>query len=356
MTWRAPPPRLAFALAVLLLAACAGSPPVPVATRPPAPKPQAEAGGEKRPSPPPVQSTPEPEPPPAAAGSIKRGGGFYKDDGPGETPPPDMASIPDATPQAEPLHRFANRPYNALGQDFVPLQQVQPYTQRGIASWYGRRFHGKRTSSGEPYDMYAMTAAHPTLPIPSYVRVTHLGNDRSVIVRINDRGPFHRNRLIDLSYTAAWKLGYVQQGSAEVLVEAIVPDEVDMLVARADKPLAKQTLPEKPASIASASTSPGENAATPAEPLAPAVAGTAAKPVGSGVYLQLGAFSSLANAEQFRDYVLGELKWLTQNLFSQPGGDKVRLHLGPFESADEARRVADRIARAIKLKPFLVTR
>ncbi len=341
-------PRLVLALAVLLLAACAGSPPVPVASRPPVAKPQADAGGEKRPSPPPVQSTPVPDAPPATTTGIKRGGGFYKDDGPGETPPPDMAAIPDATPQAEPLHRFANRPYNALGQDFVPLQQVQPYSQRGIASWYGRRFHGKRTSSGEPYDMYAMTAAHPTLPIPSYVRVTHLGSDRSVIVRINDRGPFHRNRLIDLSYTAAWKLGYVQQGSAEVLVEAIVPDEVDMLVARADRPPAKKTLPETPASIASAGSLPADVSVPAAE--------LPSREAGTGLYLQLGAFSSLANAEQFRDYVLGELKWLTQRLTSQSGGDKVRLHLGPFESADEARRVADKIARAIKLKPFLVTR
>lgn len=343
-------PRLAFSLVVLFLAACAGAPPVPVTTRPPTAKPQAEAGGEKRPSPPPVQSAPQAQTdqPPAAASSIKRGGGFYKDDGPGDTPPPDMAAIPDATPQAEPLHRFANRPYNALGQDFVPLQQVQPYSQRGIASWYGRRFHGKRTSSGEPYDMYAMTGAHPTLPIPSYVRVTNLANDRSVIVRINDRGPFHRSRLIDLSYTAAWKLGYVQQGSAEVFVEAIVPDEVDMLVARNERPSTRKTLPETPASIASAGGSPADLATPAVEPSSPEA--------GSGLYLQLGAFSSQANAEHFRDYVLGELKWLTQRLTSQAGGDKVRLHLGPFESADEARRVADRIAQAIKLKPFLVTR
>ena len=141
-------------------------------------------------------------------------GGYYKDDGPDEKPPPNLAEAPDAQPKAEPLHRFANRPYKVFGIDYVPLAQLQPYRQRGVASWYGRRFHGNKTASGELYDMYAMTAAHPTLPIPSYVRVTHLANRRSVVVRVNDRGPFHSGRIIDLSYAAASKLGFIQAGSA----------------------------------------------------------------------------------------------------------------------------------------------
>ena len=151
----------------------------------------------------------------------KRPGGYYKDDGPGDSAK--LASIPDAVPRAEPLHRWANRPYEAMGRKYVPLTRVGVYTQRGTASWYGKRFHGNPTSSGEKYDMYKMTAAHPILPIPSYVRVTNVVNRRSVVVRVNDRGPFHAGRAIDLSYAAAYKLGYIAQGSAEVQIEQVVP-------------------------------------------------------------------------------------------------------------------------------------
>ena len=152
----------------------------------------------------------------------QRPGGYYKDDGPpGRVP--DLASIPDAAPRHEPLHRWANRPYEALGKRYVPLTRVGPFQQRGAASWYGKRFHGNPTSSGEKYDMYKMSAAHPILPIPSYARVTNLANGRTVVVRVNDRGPFHAGRVIDLSYAAAYKLGYVAAGSARVLVEQLVP-------------------------------------------------------------------------------------------------------------------------------------
>ena len=158
-----------------------------------------------------------------AACSSTPKGAYYKDDGPGDKVPPNLDRIADAIPRAEPLHKFANRPYQALGKSYVPLSSVQPFRQRGMASWYGKRFHGQKTSSGEAYNMYAMTAAHPTLPIPSYARVTRLSNGKSVVVRINDRGPFHASRIIDLSYAAAHRLGYVQAGSAEVLVESVVP-------------------------------------------------------------------------------------------------------------------------------------
>ncbi len=121
--------------------------------------------------------------------------------------------------RAEPLHRFANSPYSVLGKTYIPLISPGGYKERGIASWYGRKFHGKRTASGEIYDMYSMSAAHPVLPIPSYARVTNLANKKSVVVRINDRGPFVHDRIIDLSYTAADKLGIVNNGGAEVVVE-----------------------------------------------------------------------------------------------------------------------------------------
>ena len=152
--------------------------------------------------------------------STPQKGGYYKDDGPGEKPP---AQVADAVPRAEPLHKFANRPYRAMGREYVPMTSLQPFRQRGVASWYGKRYHGQKTSSGELYDMYAMSAAHPTLPIPSYARVTNLANGKSVVVRINDRGPFLHGRVIDLSYAAAHKLGYIGAGQAQVEVESIIP-------------------------------------------------------------------------------------------------------------------------------------
>ncbi len=154
--------------------------------------------------------------------SSTRPGGYYQDDGPHERPPANLERVADAVPRREPLHKFANRPYEALGKRYVPLTSVQPFRQSGLASWYGKRYHGQKTSSGETYDMYAMTAAHATLPIPSYVRVTNLANGRSVVVRVNDRGPFKSDRVIDLSYVAAYKLGFIQAGPARVEVEAIV--------------------------------------------------------------------------------------------------------------------------------------
>jgi rare lipoprotein A len=149
--------------------------------------------------------------------------GDARDDGPGGPLPSDPDRIADARLRSEPLNPGANNPYIALGRKYFPFQSLRPYRQRGLASWYGRKFHGKPTSSGERYDMYAMTAAHTLLPIPSYVRVTNLSNGRSVVVRVNDRGPFHSDRIIDLSYAAAYKLGYVNAGSTHVEVEAILP-------------------------------------------------------------------------------------------------------------------------------------
>ena len=133
-------------------------------------------------------SKPPPAAPPAPAPPSKPG--YYKDDGPGESPPANLDSIPDAQPRPEALHRFANRPYTVFGREYVPATSLRPYKERGIASWYGRKFHGEKTSIGETYDMYAMTAAHPTLPLPSYARVTNVATGKSVVVRVNDRGPF----------------------------------------------------------------------------------------------------------------------------------------------------------------------
>src|SRR4030095_4466773 len=160
-------------------------------------------------------------------------GKYYSNDGPGDSPPSNLDSIPDATPKLEPLHRFANRPYTVLGQDFVPATSLRPYKERGVASWYGRKFHGQKTSNGETYDMYAMTAAHPTLPLPSYAKVTNVTTGKSVVVRVNDRGPFLQGRIIDLSYAAAHRVGIAGPGSGMVEVESIIPGEAPILTAAA---------------------------------------------------------------------------------------------------------------------------
>lgn len=265
----------------------------------------------------PVQQSAPPQASPPSKGA------YYKDDGPGANPPPDMASIPDAAPKAEPLHRFANRPYQVFGKDYVPIAASTPFKQVGIGSWYGRRFNGAPTSSGEPYDMYAMTAAHPTLPIPSYVRVTNLANGRSVVLRVNDRGPFHSDRIIDLSYTAAWKLGYADAGSARVEVERIVPGG-----------------PLPAAVIAKAEPKPEPDA----------------KPEAKGLFLQLGAFSAREAAENFRVRVYRELTWLSQAIQVIAGGALYRLYLGPYGTQDEARSIADRIQSELSLRPVAVSR
>lgn len=160
-----------------------------------------------------------------ACGTTQRGG-YYQNDGPPDRAPSDLASVLDAVPRIEPFLARANRPYVALGRSYTPLTTDVAFRERGAASWYGRQFHGNRTASGEIYDMFAMTAAHPTLPIPSYVRVTGIRSRQSVIVRVNDRGPFKSDRIIDLSYAAASKLGFVAAGTGQVEIERITHSQI----------------------------------------------------------------------------------------------------------------------------------
>jgi rare lipoprotein A len=293
--------------------------------------------------------------PDAQAGTAPRPGGYYKDDGPGDNPPANLDAIADAQPRVEPLHRFANNPYNVLGQDYVPLRQLQTYRERGIGSWYGRKFHGQRTSSGESYDMYAMTAAHPVLPIPSYARVTNPSNGRSVVVRINDRGPFRPGRVIDLSYTAAWKLGYASNGSTLVEVEAVTPEEFSALASR--------RAPSEPRADPAADVRPVSPAAAPlGQPLGAPDATPAASPAipvtahAGGVYLQLGAFSARENAENFRARINSQLAWLDRAIEILQREGLFRLHLGPYRDRAEAGGIAERIREALDLKAVFVTR
>ena len=273
----------------------------------------------------------------------RRGGGYYQDDGPGDSAPPDLDRIADAEPRAEALHRFANSPYVVFGRQYVPEREVRPLKQRGVGSWYGRKFHGQKTASGEVYDMYAMTAAHPTLPIPSYARVTNVSNGRSVVVRVNDRGPFLHDRVIDLSYVAEWKLGYVEQGSALVEVEALLSDR--MLAAG---PLLAAIPPQGPERATAA----------PRVPDAPSVDATRV-PVEAGpggIYLQLGAFADRDNAENFRARLALELATLDRpaELYRKDG--LFRLHVGPYRTRAEAVAAADRLRDALDVKPHVVVR
>lgn len=210
---------------------------------------------------------------PSASTPTKRGGGYYLDDGPGDSPPPDLALLPDAVPRIEKYASGANRPYNVFGVDYVPDLSGAPYRQRGVGSWYGRKFHGQRTSNGEIYDMYAMTAAHPTLPLPSYALVTNLQNGRSVIVRVNDRGPFLHNRVMDLSYAAAYKLGYMSSGSGMIEVEMLMPADIAAgripatttgLLAAASNgaPMVAAAVPSAPSTAPSTAPSPTQSATT----------------------------------------------------------------------------------------------
>mgnify|MGYP006103352727 CR=1 FL=1 len=150
-------------------------------------------------------------------------GGYYLDDGPHKNVPKDLNKIANAIPKKEALSRTANRPYLVFKQKYTPMTKLETYSETGYASWYGKKYHGNKTSIGEVYDMYQMTGAHKTLPLPCFVKVTNLINQKSVIIRVNDRGPFLKNRVIDLSYAAAHRLEIIEKGSELVEVEVIIP-------------------------------------------------------------------------------------------------------------------------------------
>ncbi len=253
-------------------------------------------------------------------------GGFYKDDGPGLFAPSNLEEIPDAVPKMEPLLSGPMRPYVVLGKGYAPMTRLEPYKDRGIATWYGRRYHGKPTSSGEAYDMYAMTAAHTLLPIPSYVRVTNLANKKSVVVRVNDRGPFIGNRLIDLSYTAAYKLGLATAGSGMVEVEVIIPGS----------PEPGKTSGASP-NIAPAAV----------QPVAPA------KPMATGFFVQLAAFSSKENADAYLQKIREQKELQGEPLQIRENAGLFRIHAGPYPSDAAARQSAERVARLLNIRPLV---
>jgi len=218
----------------------------------------------------------------------------------------DASNIHDAVPKVEPYSKYGNpRSYQVAGKTYYVLNGHSGYHERGQASWYGTKFHGRRTSSGESYDMYAMTAAHKTLPIPSYVEVTNLDNGRKAIVRVNDRGPFIDGRIIDLSYAAAKKLGVYDTGTARVEVRAI-----DLR-----KPAVTRPLTAKP--------------------------GGSSKTAKAQIYLQVGAFSDRLNAEQMLSRLIG----LTgKNVLINSQQQIYRVRIGPLSSEQDARQLAAQLS------------
>ena len=282
-----------------------------------------------------------PKLPPAGSGR----GGYYKDDGPGENPPDDLHLVPDADPQVEPYSRWGNRPYVVFGQTYTPRTDAQPFKQRGIGSWYGKKFHGQKTSSGELYDMYKMTAAHPTLPIPSYVRVTNLVNNKQVILRVNDRGPFHSSRIIDLSYTAALKLGYLGKGSGELEVERLLPIHIAQIQKE------KQENAGRPAAPDQAEPATGQNAAA-ALPPSPVKYETAA----AGFYLQLGSYGQAHNAQAVRSRLLKAGSDKFQPIEVVQSGALYRLYCGPYVSQSAALEAAQQMQSTGTAKPLIVQR
>jgi rare lipoprotein A len=295
---------------------------------------------ESRPQPTPPSSAPTASATPVKPPSVeaKKPGGYYKDDGPADSIPDGLVDTPDAEPKIEPLAKGPSKPYTIMDQTYTPITDDRPYMQRGKGSWYGKKFHGQRTSSGEIYDMFKMTAAHPTLPIPSYARVTNLRNGKQVIVRINDRGPFHASRIIDLSYTAALKLGYVQTGSAELEVERILPDEIARM----------QEEKRRKGVLAKAAESPDPMVRL-ANGSAPPVAAEA-----GGFFLQFGAYAQVHNADAMRIRLLaGWPQDLPEPVIVQTGG-LYRLHSGPFLSRDTAKTAADVLKEVSQIQTAIV--
>jgi rare lipoprotein A len=286
-----------------------------------------------------------------------------QDGGPAAGSRPDLDKVPDAVPKAEAiLPAGPNKQYVANGVTYLPDISNRPFQQRGLASWYGEKFHGNRTASGEVYDMYAMSAAHTTLPLPSYARVTHLGNGKSVVVRVNDRGPFAGGRVIDLSYAAAHKLGMVQAGQAEVLVERVFASDAAVSPFPTTATSATNTGNSSTASAASipapapapattVAAAPGaQNTQTAsAPPLSTERPRNIAPPTGKGLTLQAGAFSLGANAQKMAMQLRSALPDLADRINVEmamvKGKNLFRVMVGSFSSEAERSSAAARVEK-----------
>ncbi len=311
---------------------------------------QTESTSRKPPSP--VTSKPQPGIPVLPAAGSGRGA-YYQDDGPGENPPAGLIETPDAEVRNDPLAPYSNRPYTVFGKTYKPIPLGSDFKQRGPGTWYGKKFHGQRTSSGEIYDMYKMTAAHPTLPIPSYARVTNVSNGKSVVVRINDRGPFHSTRIIDVSYTAALKLGLLVNGSSQLEVVHLPPAEIERMIA------ARKAGGSTPAT-ASTQAPQAPQSMPKAAPMLASSDGDEAKPVllggagEQGFYLQLGSYAREDGADGLRKRL--EATDAGLKLDVEQAGKFYRLFAGPYASREEAQEAGKALPSSLKLKPIVIER
>jgi len=245
----------------------------------------------------------------------------------------DFSGVPDATPKWEPLSPQGNRsPYRVNGRSYEIIPSAEGYVEEGVASWYGLKFHGELTSNGETYNMYEMSAAHKTLPLPTYLKVTNLENQQSVVVRVNDRGPFHSDRIIDLSFAAASRLGFAKKGTAKVRLEAIT-------LARASN---------KTVEMASS-----KDSSSAVEAVAPPVKQDRLAP-----FVQVAAFSQLGAARAMRDRLsarFGDLRVFVATS-SKNGSPIHRVRVGPFDTEAQAVAVRKRIEGAEIGEPIVITR
>ncbi|WP_018873407.1 septal ring lytic transglycosylase RlpA family protein [Thioalkalivibrio sp. ALJ16] len=255
--------------------------------------------------------------------------------------PQDLALIPEPVPRDEPPSRYGNPPeYEVFGQRYRTLRTSDGFEEEGIASWYGTKFHGRRTSSGETYDMYAMTAAHKSLPLPSYVQVTNLENGKQVVVRVNDRGPFVDGRIIDLSYAAAHRIDMTDAGVARVHIRAVGPGDTG------GAQVAAATVPEpEPLAVATAP----EPTAAPADPEPTAVRDPARDEADSVTrYVQVGAFAERHSAEQVQADLeaLGFDAVRISTLERANGADLHRVRIGPLADSTAVRAITDQLQGA----------
>jgi len=318
-------------------------------------------------------------------------GAYYKDDGPGENIPEGLENTVDPIPTLENYSRSGNKPYVIFGKTYTPIaDSTTPFIQRGVGSWYGKKFHGQKTSSGELYDMYKITAAHPTLPIPSYARVTNLNNGKQIIVRINDRGPFHASRIIDLSYTAALKLDVIGKGSSQIEVERLLPADIERMAENRKNQPVQPVRQETPVTAVAATsipiparevpvvrsnptatmsmeellaaqenkpvekfTQPTTTAATTAAANNAANTASAATP---GYYIQFGAYAIRANAEAIMNHLKGRATSKLPGFDIVQQGSLYRLVSGPFANRTEATAAIVQASELGVGKPLVVQR
>ncbi|WP_029147733.1 septal ring lytic transglycosylase RlpA family protein [Methylophilus sp. 5] len=243
------------------------------------------------------------------------------------------------TPKLEPIVKGTTKPYIVNGETMTPMSDIStPFTQTGHASWYGKKFHGRKTASGEPYDMFKLTAAHRTLPIPSYVRITNLSNGKTLMARVNDRGPFGRDRIIDLSYAAAKQLDIIRHGSAQVQISLIDPSQPTPSQPAAAQPVSSNVTPLPPPAVTTVTTSPVTTLET------------------SGIYLQVGAFGQEENADRLQQRIFSALPE-TQSLLNKVyNGKMFQIVLGPYPDHALAAQAASQMRDKLQLPALIFSR